>query len=81
MSYDYAILLEDGILIAHQATCPDVDKARQAELPILSMFGCQKPIGHAYKRHACLANEEVAPHPRPNNFMQTNVEDYFPPDE
>ena len=81
MTYSYSIVLCDDILVAHLPDCPDVEKARQAELPILTMLDCQKPIGRAYKRHCCLANEEVPSQQRPNNFMQANVEDYFPKDE
>jgi hypothetical protein len=67
MSIDISVVQEEWGLVWHRADCPDVDKARKAGKPLLSMFGCTHDAVDGYigsggslkiVRHSCL---EAAP--------------------
>ena len=64
MAYDYALVLDDDVIVAHKLDCPQARRAAETGKPVLTMFDCTKPLGSAYKKHHCLGERDDFPPPR-----------------
>ena len=50
------VLTEDETgkaLLAHRPDCPMIDEHRKWARPIMTMFGCEKPLPPDVARHTC----------------------------
>lgn len=59
---DYSITQDDGRLTAHRTDCPEVQAQREAERPIMTLFGCDGALPMDVKVCHCLRDSAKMDH-------------------
>jgi hypothetical protein len=54
MGYDVTLVESNGRVTAHRPDCPQVQQARAAGDPLMTMYGCQGNMPKELDRHDCL---------------------------
>jgi len=54
MSIDLALAEQNGLLVLHQADCPQARELAEAGRPVLTMLDCARMPSDDWPRHECL---------------------------